>query len=102
MLADFNLTLFNLTQNFLPETHLHIQTAHRVYIAICFFYGAPCTQQFYRVKFSKSFLLGRICGEQQLSFLALIFHHLLYWDFKNLFLTNVKNTRGTFKILLNI
>ena len=74
MLADFNLTLLNLTQNFLPETSLQIQTAHQTNIAICFFSGVPCTQQFYRVKGSKSFLLGRICGEQQLSFLVLTFH----------------------------
>ena len=78
MLADFNLTLLNLTQNFLPKTHSHIQTAHQIYIAIGFFYGAPCTQRFYHVKCSKSFLLGRICGKQQLTFLVLIFDHLLY------------------------
>ena len=32
---------FNLTQNSLPETHLQIQAASRIEVAICFFYGAP-------------------------------------------------------------
>ena len=63
MLVYFNLTLLNLTQNSLPETYLQIQAATRIEVAICFFYGAPCTQHFYSVKCSKSFLLGRICGE---------------------------------------
>ena len=60
-LVDFNLTLLNLTQNSLRETHLQIQAATRIEVAISFFYGAPCTQYSYSVKCSKSFLLGRIC-----------------------------------------
>ena len=63
MLVDFNLTLLNLAQNSLPETHLETQAAPRT---VCFFYGKPCTQHFYSVKCSKSFLLGRICGEFEL------------------------------------
>ena len=66
---------FNMTQSPLPETHLQIQAATRIEVGICFFYGAPCTQHFYSVKCSKSFLLGRIYGEQSLSFLMLVFHH---------------------------
>ena len=46
MLVDFNLTLLNLTTNSLPETNLQIQAAPRKEVAICFFYGAPCTQRF--------------------------------------------------------
>ena len=76
MLVDFNLTLLNLLQISLPETYLQIQAATRIEVVVCFFYGAPCTQHFCRVKYSKSFLLGRICGEQSLSFLALVFRHL--------------------------
>ena len=76
MLVDFNLTLLNLTQNSLPETYLQIQAANQKEVVICFFYGASCTQHFYSVKYSKSFLLGRICGEQSLSFLVLVFCHL--------------------------
>ena len=76
MLVDFNLTLLNLTQNSLPETYLQIQAATQIEAVICFFYGASCTQHFYNVKYSKSFLLGRICGEQNLSFLVLVFCHL--------------------------
>ena len=38
MLVDFNLT-----QNSLSETHLQIQAAPRIDVAICFFYGPPCT-----------------------------------------------------------
>ena len=75
MLVCFNLTLLNLTQNSLPKTHLQIQVPTRIEVVICFFYGAPSTKQFYSVKWSKSFLLGRICGEQSLSFLMLVFHH---------------------------
>ena len=60
LLVDFNLTLLNLRPNSVPETHLQIQAAPRIEVAICFFYEAPCTQQFYCVKCSKSFLLGRI------------------------------------------
>ena len=55
MLLDFNLTLLNLTQNAILETHLQIQAAPRIEVVICFFYGAPCKQHFYRVKCSKSF-----------------------------------------------
>ena len=69
MLVDFNLTLLNLTKNSLPETYLQIQAAPQIEVAICFFYGAPCTKHFYCFKCPKSFLLGRICGEQSLSFL---------------------------------
>ena len=76
MLVDFNLTLLNLTQHSLPETHLQIEAAPQIGVAICLFYGAPCTRHFYRFKCSKFFLLGRICGEQSLSFLVLVFHHL--------------------------
>ena len=76
MFVDFNLTLLNLTQNSLPETYLQIQAATRIEVVICFFYGAPCTQHFYSVKYSKSILLGRICGKQSLSFLMLVFCHL--------------------------
>ena len=76
MLVDFNLTMLNLTQNSLSETYLQIQAATRIEVMICFFYGAPCTQHFYSVKYSKSFFLGRICGEQSLSFLVLVFCHL--------------------------
>ena len=76
MLDDVNLTLLYSIQNSLPETHLQIQAAPWIEVAIYFFYGALCTQHFYRVKCSKSFLLGRICGEQSLSFLVLVFHHL--------------------------
>ena len=88
MLVDVILTLLNLTENSLPETDLQIQAAPRVEEAICFFYGAPCTEHFHRVKCPKS------------CFAVLVFHHLNYSDFKNLFLTNVKNTEGTFKTLL--
>ena len=70
MLVDFNLALFNSEENSLPETFLEIQDAPRIEVAICFFYGAPGTQHFYRIKCFKSFLLGRICGEQSLSFLV--------------------------------
>ena len=93
MLVDFNLTLLNFTQNSLPETHLQIQAAPRIEVAMCFYYGEPCTQHFYSIKCSKSFLLGRICGEQSLSFVVLVFHnlcHLLKSDFKNLFLTMLR------------
>ena len=76
MLVDFNLTLLNLTRKSLPETYLQIQAATRLEVAICFFYGAPCTQHFYSVKYSKSFLLGKICREQSLIFLELVFCHL--------------------------
>ena len=89
MLVDFNLTLLNLTQNYLPETHLQIQAATRIEVAICFFYGAPCTQHFYTVKCSKSILLGRICGEQSLS-LSLSF---IVLNFKNFFLTMLEYQR---------
>ena len=102
MHVDFVLTLLNLTQNSLPETDLQIQVAPRIEVAICFFYGAPCRHHFHPVMCRKSCLLSRICGEQSLSFVVLVFRHLLYSDFKNLFLTNVKNTTGTFKTLLNI
>ena len=51
MLVDFNLTLLNS----IPGTHLQIQAASRIEVVICFFYGAPCKQHFYRVKCSKSF-----------------------------------------------
>ena len=71
MLVDFKLS-----QNFLPETHLQIQPAPLIEVATCFFYGAPCTQHFHRVKCHKSFLLGRICGEQSLVFSVLVFHLL--------------------------
>ena len=87
MLIDFNLTLLNSTQNSLSETHSQIQAAPRIEVTICFFYGAPSTQHFYLVKCFKSFLLGRICREQSLSFLVLFFHHLSYSDYKNLILT---------------
>ena len=76
MLVDFNLTLLKLTQNSLPETYLQIQAATRIEVVIYFFCGAPCTQHFYSVKYSKSFLLGRIYGEQSLNFLVLVFCHL--------------------------
>ena len=76
MLVAFNLTLLNLTQKSLPETYLQIQAATRIEVVICFFYGAPCTQHFHSVKYSKSFLLGRIWGGQSLSFLVLVFCHL--------------------------
>ena len=76
MLIDFDLALLNLTQKSLPETYLQIQAATRIEVVICFFYGAPCTQHFYSVKYSKSLLLGRICGGQSLSFLVLVFYHL--------------------------
>ena len=76
MLVDSNLMLLNLIKNFLPETYLHIQAATRIEVVICFFYGAPCTQHFYSVKYSKSVLLGRICGEQSLSFSVLVVYHL--------------------------
>ena len=76
MLVDFNLTLLNLTQHSLPETYLQIQAATRIEVVVCFFYGAPCTHHFYSVKYSKFYLLGRICGEQSLSFLVLVFCHL--------------------------
>ena len=76
MLIDFNLTLFNLTQNSFSETHLQIQAAPRIEGAICFFYGAPGTQNFYRVKCFKSFLLCTSCGEKSLSFLVIVFHDL--------------------------
>ena len=72
MLVDFNLTLLNLTEKSLPETNLQIQAATSTDVAICCFYGAPCTQYF---RCSKSFLLGSICGEQSLSFLTLVFHY---------------------------
>ena len=76
MLVDFNLALLNLTQKSLPETYLQIQAATRIEVVICFFYRAPCTQHFYSVKYSKAFLLGRICEGQSLSFLVLVFCHL--------------------------
>ena len=76
MLNDFNLALLNLTQNPLSETHLQIHIAPRIEVAIFLFYGAPCTQHFYRVKCFNLFLLGRICGEKSLSFLVIVFHHL--------------------------
>ena len=76
MLVDFNLTLPNLTQNSLSQTYLQIQAANRIEVVICFFYRASCTQHFYSVKYSKSFLPGRICGEQSLNFLVLVFCHL--------------------------
>ena len=76
MLVDFVLTLLNLTQNSLPETDLQTQTGPRIEVAICFFYGAPCTQYFHRVKCSKSCLLSRIYREQSLSFVEIVFHHL--------------------------
>ena len=60
MLIDFKLVLLNLTQYSLSETHLQIQAALAIEVAICFF----CAQHFYRVKCFKSFLLGRIYGEQ--------------------------------------
>ena len=69
MLIDFDLALLNLTQYSLYETHLKIHAAPRIEEGIYFFYGAPCTQHFYRVKRFKSFLLGRISGERSLSFL---------------------------------
>ena len=69
MLVGFNLALLNLTQNSLSETHLQIQAAPRIEVAICFFYGAPWTQHFCRVKCFKYFLLGRICAEQSLGFI---------------------------------
>ena len=72
MLVNFNLTLLNLTKKSLPETNLQIQAATSTEVAICCFYGAPCTQYF---KCSKSFLLGSTCGEQSLSFLMLVFHY---------------------------
>ena len=65
MLVDFNLTLLNLTQNSLPGTYLQIQAAPQIEAAICFSYGAPCTQNFHRIKCPKSSLLGIICGEQR-------------------------------------
>ena len=49
MLVDSSLTLLNLTPNSLPETPLQIQAVPRKEVAICFFYGAPCTQHFYSV-----------------------------------------------------
>ena len=55
MLSDFNMALFNWTQNSLSENNLQIQAAPRTEAAICFFYGAPSTQQFYRAKCFKSF-----------------------------------------------
>ena len=76
MLVDFNLTLPNLTQNSLSQTYLQIQAANRIEVVICFFYRASCTQHFYSVKYSKSFLPGSICGEQSLNFLVLVFCHL--------------------------
>ena len=76
MLIDFDLALLNLTQKSLPKTYLQIQAATRIEVVICFFYGAPCTQHFYSVKYSKSLLLGRICGGQSLSCLVLVFYHL--------------------------
>ena len=72
----FHLTLLNFTQNSLAKTHLEIQAAPRIEVAICFFYGEPCTQHFYRVKCSKSVLIGRIYREQSLSFLVVVFHYL--------------------------
>ena len=69
MLTDFNLRLLNFTQNSLPETYLQIHAAPQKEAA-CFFYGVPCTKHFYRFKCSKSFLLGRICGEESLNFLG--------------------------------
>ena len=50
MRIDFNLVLLNLTQNSLSETHLQIQAAPPIEVVICFFYGAPCAQNFNRVK----------------------------------------------------
>ena len=78
MLVDFILTLLNLTQNSLPETDLQIQAAPRIEVAICFFFGAPCTHRFVKhpVKCPKSCLLSKMCGEQSLSFVVLVFHHL--------------------------
>ena len=63
MLVDFILTLPNLTRNSLPETDLQIQAAPRIEVAICFFYGVPCTEHFRRVNCPKSCFLSRICGE---------------------------------------
>ena len=63
MLVDINLILLNLTQNSLPEIHLEIQSAPWTKVAVCFFYGEPCTHHVCSVKYSKSFLLGRICEE---------------------------------------
>ena len=76
MLVDFHLTLLNLTQNFLAKTQLEIEAPPRIEVAICFFYGEPCTQHFCSVKCSKSVLLGRVYGGQSLSFLIVVFHHL--------------------------
>ena len=76
MLVGFHLTLLNLTQNSLAKTHLEIQAAPRIEVAICFFYGELCTQHFYSVKCSKSVLIGRIYREQSLSFLVVVFHYL--------------------------
>ena len=64
---------------------LKIQAAPRKELVICFFSGTRCTQDFYSVKCSKSvtLVLNSICGEQNLSCSVLIFHHLLYSDFKH-------------------
>ena len=60
-------------QNYLPETDLQIQAALQIEVAICFFYGTPCTEHFHRVKCPKSCFLCRICGEQSLSLVAVVF-----------------------------
>ena len=60
MLVNFNLTLLNLTKNSLPETHL------------------------------QSFLLDRICGEQSLCFLLLLFQHYIVLRFQEFILTTLR------------
>ena len=50
MLIGFNLTLLNLSQNSWPETHLQIQAAPWIEVAVYFFYGVPCAQYIYCVK----------------------------------------------------
>ena len=57
MLVDFSLTLLNLRPNSLPETHLKIQAAPRIELAIGFFNEAPSSQHFYSFNCSKSFCL---------------------------------------------
>ena len=58
MLIDFNLTLLNLSQNSWPETHLQIQAAPWIEVAVCFFYGVRSI--FIVLRCSKYFLLDRI------------------------------------------
>ena len=89
MLVDFNLTLLNLTPKSSSETHLQVQAAPQKEEAIFFFYEAPCSQHFHSVL---------ICGEQSLSYLI----SFIVVRVQGFIFDNAKNTRGTFKTLLNI